>query len=116
MHALFVGLDDMARNLQRKTDQQPPSAEQMASASDKQLACCDEGSLTTVRPVSPLKENQSLATALSAVASLEPCSISIMSSTQSTPTADLFYEQSASKSLARLVSPEEIRPYPKADR
>ena len=32
MHALFVGLDDMARNCERKTDRQPPSAEQMKLA------------------------------------------------------------------------------------
>jgi hypothetical protein len=32
MHALFVDLDDMARNRQRKTDRQPPSAEQMKLA------------------------------------------------------------------------------------
>lgn len=91
-----------------------PLEQLSTSVSDKRMTCCDEGSPTTVRPVSPPKENQSFATSLSAVTSLEPCSISIMPPTQGTPTSDLSYEQSASISSAKLVSPEEIRPYPKA--
>lgn len=84
-------------------------------APDNSVANIGDVTSATAKQASPPPDNQSLADkstmCVSAVAALGSCTLPPV---QSTPTSSDSAEQSASTSTPRFVSPEEIRPFPKA--